>query len=55
MVFAVKYEQNGGSPIVGERLRTSFTGRNRIAYERARMENLAGRLYAVLASESWVH
>jgi len=32
---------NGGSPIVGEQLRTSFTGRNRLAYERARMERLS--------------
>ena len=38
---AVKYEEDGGSPIIGEQLRTSFTGRNRLAYERARMERLS--------------
>ena len=32
---------DGGSPIVGEGLRTQFTGRNRVAYERARMERLS--------------
>ena len=38
---AVKYEANGGSPVIGEALRTQFTGRNRVAYERARMERLS--------------
>ena len=38
---AVKYEAEGGSPVIGEALRTQFTGRNRVAYERARMERLS--------------
>ena len=38
---ASTYESKGGSPIVGEQLRTGFTGRNRLAYERARMERLS--------------
>ena len=38
---ATKYEASGGSPIVGEGLRVGLTGRNRVAYERARMERLA--------------
>ena len=38
---AVKYEENGGSPIVGEALRTQFTGRDRVAFETARMQRLS--------------
>ena len=38
---AVKYEAKGGSPIIGEGLRVGLTGRNRLAYERARMERLS--------------
>ena len=38
---ATKYEATGGSPIVGEGLRVGLTGRNRLAYERARMERLS--------------
>ena len=38
---ATKYEASGGSPIVGEGLRVGLTGRNRVAYERARMERLS--------------
>ena len=38
---ATKYEASGGSPIVGEGLRVGLTGRNRLAYERARMERLS--------------
>ena len=38
---ATKYEANGGSPIIGEGLRVGLTGRNRVAYERARMERLS--------------
>ena len=38
---ATKYEAKGGSPIVGEGLRVGLTGRNRVAYERARMERLS--------------
>ena len=38
---ATKYEAKGGSPIIGEGLRTGFTGRYRVKYEQARMERLA--------------
>ena len=38
MTAAVKYEANGGSPIIGEELR-KVTGRNRVNQERARMES----------------
>ena len=37
---AVKYEEGGGSPIVGEQLRTQFTGRNLVAYQVARAQRL---------------
>ena len=30
---AADYEANGGSPIVGEKLRHNFTGNERLAYE----------------------
>jgi hypothetical protein len=48
---AVKYEANGGSPIIGEGLRTQFTGRNRVAYERARMERLSYEFPSYYASK----
>ena len=48
---AVKYEANGGSPIIGEELRTQFTGRNRVAYERARMERLSYEFPSYYASK----
>ena len=38
---AVDYESKGGSPIIGERLRTGFTGLPQLAYEKARMQRAA--------------
>ena len=32
---------NGGSPIVGEKLRHNFTGNERLAYERTRLSMLS--------------
>ena len=38
---AADYEANGGSPIIGEKLRHNFTGNEKLAYERTRLSMLS--------------
>ena len=53
---AADYEANGGSPIVGEQLRHSFTGNERLAYERTRLSMLSQEYPTFLAKKlTWVN